>query len=558
MEPLNIHVKEEVKEDPDLGTTVIESLDLNVLDENTLLGLNGDKPYTEKTGNSSENERSSYNDVIKQDSSFECNNCELNDSPAPLVCPVGKHTQDSHTPVKSDPDEERKPEATADWMASTGSHVNVKTEPADPCDSKSLIDAGGILADYHQDQLFSDSDMKDIIKTEDVAEHNGTLSSDKQVQQNEPGARKAKILPICDKNTEPVVVTCKDVSDTVSSYSIDATSGSVSQPEQQTEGGNEDRASKIPFMCNACGADFKNECQLRKHLESHANVKLYRCGICRAIFNWSSSLKEHLKNMHFIPFQQNESEQHEEVTVSPPNDQLHGKKMSCIKTSENLTCDACGATLHSVASLRSHLRNHTRLNEHKCHICSDQFLSKEGLNIHIRNHTGEKPFIKCSVCDAIFGQKSHLNRHMKVHRGEKPYQCRICSMAFSQPGSLQKHLPIHADKKPLKCNVCGNGFIRHFDLAQHLRAVHLREKSVLCPVCGVTFASKANLRQHSQIHSSEKKFKCNICASAFKRNDTLRKHLRKHTGEKPFACSICGKTFSQRYSHSQHVKLHQK
>ena len=72
------------------------------------------------------------------------------------------------------------------------------------------------------------------------------------------------------------------------------------------------RQNQIPFKCEICDREFKNNNGLRCHFNgAHKMVRELKCNICQSVFNLQSKLTSHVKN-------------------------AHGNQMKCHK------CDSCG------------------------------------------------------------------------------------------------------------------------------------------------------------------------------------------------------------------------
>ncbi|KAG7297407.1 hypothetical protein JYU34_019390 [Plutella xylostella] len=138
---------------------------------------------------------------------------------------------------------------------------------------------------------------------------------------------------------------------------------------------------------------------------------------------------------------------------------------------------------------------------HTCETCGSSFTSNASLQAHIRRHLGIKPFV-CSICGYSCVLKEALRRHMLVHTGEKPYKCRICDRRFGDFGTRQKHERLHMGVRPYQCSVCGKAFTYSYVLANHM-LTHTGEKKYSCGPCNKKFTKAHHLKYHNKVHHKE-------------------------------------------------------
>ena len=94
----------------------------------------------------------------------------------------------------------------------------------------------------------------------------------------------------------------------------------------------------------------------------------------------------------------------------------------------------------------------------RCEECGRGFNSPANLDKHVNSvHRGIRPF-QCEVCEKRFAQKATLRTHMRTHTREKPYQCEVCERKFADLSTKRKHGCVHDGLKPYSCDVCGKSF----------------------------------------------------------------------------------------------------
>ncbi|XP_075986481.1 uncharacterized protein LOC142983467 isoform X1 [Anticarsia gemmatalis] len=138
---------------------------------------------------------------------------------------------------------------------------------------------------------------------------------------------------------------------------------------------------------------------------------------------------------------------------------------------------------------------------HTCETCGASFTSNASLQAHIRRHLGIKPFV-CSVCGFASVMREALKRHMQRHTGERPYKCRICDRRFGDYGTRQKHERLHMGVRPYQCSLCGKSFTYSYVLANHM-LTHTGEKKYSCGPCNKKFTKAHHLKYHNKVHHKE-------------------------------------------------------
>ncbi|KAG8196881.1 hypothetical protein JTE90_027593 [Oedothorax gibbosus] len=124
--------------------------------------------------------------------------------------------------------------------------------------------------------------------------------------------------------------------------------------------------SKITFpKCSICSRQFSNKSHLKRHFETHQEIKeLHSCHICGSSLSRSSTVS-------YIPV----------------------------------------------------LNQETPL--HKCDICYLEFSRRYHLNRHLQTHKEVKEVYTCEICGNSLSRKDHLRKHLRLrHNVILPKGCR--------------------------------------------------------------------------------------------------------------------------------------
>ncbi|XP_045606857.2 uncharacterized protein [Procambarus clarkii] len=110
-----------------------------------------------------------------------------------------------------------------------------------------------------------------------------------------------------------------------------------------------------------------------------------------------------------------------------------------------LTCEECGATLHSERSLQIHCRRYHKEWNDECFVCGAKFLNAQYVRSHIQ----------------------------AVHSKETSFQCRLCLFKCSVLKEFLKHRKNHEKSQ---CNKCGKKYIMHKLFKEHVINCKVKEK----------------------------------------------------------------------------------
>lgn len=208
----------------------------------------------------------------------------------------------------------------------------------------------------------------------------------------------------------------------------------------------------------------------------------------------------------------------------------------------------------------------------KCKTCLVVFETRELLRIHRRSHTGIRklpPTVRtgwnCNICNEILPSRDKVRFHKEMnHPKEKrerrsnddtknwgdvgQYQCELCNKTFISKSKIRKHMDVHKNKDRPKrlCTICGLELCSTYNLNNHIRTVHGRERKFHCTLCDRRFSHSHHLKTHMNRHEGIRPFKCEQCVKSFFDKTTLREHIKSvHLNLKAYACRICSRTFNR-------------
>lgn len=150
---------------------------------------------------------------------------------------------------------------------------------------------------------------------------------------------------------------------------------------------------------------------------------------------------------------------------------------------ENLTCDQCGRTLGTKASLKTHKYNHLKS---KNSIDVKEEISGEDKGSSLDTMTGDDMELEakldaltekrdgvwtCLQCGKYDNTRFHLRRHAETHIQGFIHKCSICTQSYTTRACLKSHIASkHPEEKPIKpynCDICYKSSISRESLRIH-------------------------------------------------------------------------------------------
>lgn len=356
-------------------------------------------------------------------------------------------------------------------------------------------------------------------------------------------------------------------------------------------------------LCDICGEKFKHQGTLDQHIKTqHMSwEKIFDCPKCDKKFAFKQKLSFHLKSVHttmraFLcedcgaDFKNPASLRHHRIRKHQPT----GNKRECpvchkmvpfyslskhmyTHKAYTIQCPHCDKMFKNSSTLKQHVRIHEDQRQYRCDTCGVGFNRRDGLRLHMRVHQkSDSRALKecsCQICSEKFPNHSMLVIHRnRVHKDGKQYTCQICNRSMLSTRSLDWHMShIHnqpppglskegsetaAEKKRVTCNHCLKTFKTEMILRTHIKNTHMEKNPVKCLDCEVTFTSEVRLRHHMMVTHNrfEGTLTCPHCPKRFVNQLRLKTHMISHSEDRPFTCEICGfnlKTKIQLIKHHQ-------
>lgn len=228
-------------------------------------------------------------------------------------------------------------------------------------------------------------------------------------------------------------------------------------------------------LCEVCGERFKHQGTLDQHLKTQHTIleKIYQCPKCPKKFAFKQKLSFHLKSVHTTlraylcedcgaDFKNPASLRHHRIRKHQPI----GNKREC---------PVC-RKLVPFYSLSKHMHTHKAYSI-QCPHCDKMFKNSSTLKQHVRIHEDQRQY-RCDTCGVGFNRRDGLRLHMKVHektgsRGLKECSCQVCGEKFPNHSTLVIHRNrVHKDGRQYTCHICNRSMISTRSLEWHMSHIH--------------------------------------------------------------------------------------
>ncbi|KRY74994.1 Zinc finger protein [Trichinella pseudospiralis] len=320
------------------------------------------------------------------------------------------------------------------------------------------------------------------------------------------------------------------------------------------------------YQCEHCSKRFNKEAQLKRHKDfAHAKSRTFFCRFCNCdlILPSEEIFQAHIRLQHTVKEEEPESviagsggnDEDEDIEEEPDYELLDLEK--------------------------ANEESDQRLGEHKCNMCSMNYISALLLKRHMKEEhaispdwrrkesslsvaafvTGNSPKkneipYMCGFCPKRFKWKSNFLKHKEVHNAHFKFTCNQCNTNFPSQAAVDVHFKSkHMERiREHVCPLCQKSFYEKESLTKHMREHN--GPFYTCGQCGRQFVEEALLKKHITIHTETRHYVCNVCEKMFSRASSLSAHLRIHSGERAYKCKICERRFNHRFELKYHLRTH--
>lgn len=132
-------------------------------------------------------------------------------------------------------------------------------------------------------------------------------------------------------------------------------------------------------QCSVCGKIVKG---IQMHMLIHSGLKKHNCPYCPKTFTQSGQLRRHINSHLNIRNYECPEPGCDRTFVDPSSVTKHLVVHN--KDDRKYQCSTCGSRFNRLGALRYHEKTHRQERNHHCDICSKSFLAKYDLTKHYR------------------------------------------------------------------------------------------------------------------------------------------------------------------------------
>lgn len=235
---------------------------------------------------------------------------------------------------------------------------------------------------------------------------------------------------------------------------------------------------EFPFQCTQCEQRFLRNCELKKHVLAHSEVKLPQtCPLC-------------------------------------PKNCTHTQPI------KDLKCPQCARGFTKGYELQIHLQIHSDKLPYKCPYCPNSFAHKPNFRAHICEHTGKFPH-KCLQCLQGFMKRNDLMLHMKTHVEKSSIKSHVVPLNRKEQANETYSVAVKAKKDSVKIKN-PTVLVKDITKTTKIKIEPKIETIQRTPTC--TDKSSVKTLAKETPNSRDDSFKCRTCNRLFANINELRLH----------------------------------